>query len=76
MKQLFIISGFEVAGTYEEAPDNAVKLETAAIVITKAEGETCERCWIVTPEVGQDPEHSTLCQRCSDVVKENYTHLA
>jgi isoleucyl-tRNA synthetase len=76
MNQLFIISGFEVAGTYEEAPDNAIKLETAAIVVTKAEGETCERCWIVTPEVGQDPEHSTLCQRCADVVKENYTHLA
>jgi len=76
MKQLFIISGFEVAGTYEEAPENAVKLETAAIVITKAEGETCERCWIVTPEVGQDSEHPTLCPRCAEVVKENYTHLA
>lgn len=74
MKQLFIISGFEVAGTYEEAPENAVKLETAAIVVTKAEGETCERCWIVTPEVGQDPEHPTLCPRCAEVVKENYTH--
>ncbi len=73
MKQLFIISGFEVAGTYEEAPENAVKLETAAIVITKAEGETCERCWIVTPEVGQDPEHPTLCPRCAEVVKANYT---
>jgi isoleucyl-tRNA synthetase len=76
MNQLFIISGFEVAGTYVEAPENAIKLETAAIVVTKAEGETCERCWIVTPEVGQDPDHSTLCQRCADVVKENYTHLA
>ncbi|MEH7075031.1 isoleucine--tRNA ligase [Neobacillus drentensis] len=74
MKQLFIISGFEVAGTYEEAPENAVKLETAAIVVTKAEGETCERCWIVTPEVGQDHEHPTLCPRCAEVVKENYTH--
>ncbi|MBV7503807.1 isoleucine--tRNA ligase [Bacillus sp. sid0103] len=74
MKQLFIISGFEVAGTYEEAPENAVKLETAAIVVTKAEGETCERCWIVTPEVGQDPEHPTLCPRCAEVVKANYTH--
>ncbi|MCM2533483.1 isoleucine--tRNA ligase [Neobacillus pocheonensis] len=75
VKQLFIISGFEVAGVYEDAPENAIKLETAAILVTKAEGETCERCWIVTPEVGQDPEHKTLCLRCADVVKENYTHL-
>ncbi|MEO2074973.1 MAG: isoleucine--tRNA ligase [Bacillus sp. (in: firmicutes)] len=76
LKQLFIVSGFEVAGTYEEAPENALKLEGAAIVVTKAEGETCERCWIVTPEVGQDAEHETLCPRCAEVVKENYSHLA
>jgi isoleucyl-tRNA synthetase len=76
LKQLFIVSGFEVGGTYEEAPENAVKLETAAIVVTKAEGETCERCWVVTPDVGTDADHKTLCSRCSEVVKEHYSHLA
>ncbi|MFF2445921.1 isoleucine--tRNA ligase [Neobacillus sp. NPDC058068] len=76
LKQLFIVSGFEVAGTYDEAPENALKLETSAIVVTKAEGETCERCWIVSTEIGQDSEHSTLCPRCAEVVKENYSHLA
>jgi isoleucyl-tRNA synthetase len=76
MQQLFIISGFEVAGSYDQAPENAIKLDTAAIVVTKAEGETCERCWVVTPEVGKDSEHPTLCLRCAEVVKENYTHLA
>ena len=73
LNQLFIVSGFEVAGSYEDAPEYALKLETAAIVVTKAEGETCERCWIVTPDVGQEPEHKTLCPRCAEVVKENYT---
>lgn len=76
LKQLFIVSGFEVAGAYDEAPEEALKLDTAAIVVTKAEGETCERCWVVTPDVGQDAEHSTLCPRCAHVVKENYSHLA
>ncbi|MDF2789603.1 MAG: ileS, partial [Neobacillus sp.] len=76
VQQLFIISGFEVAGSYDQAPENAIKLDTAAIVVTKAEGETCERCWVVTPEVGKDTEHPTLCPRCAEVVKGNYTHLA
>lgn len=76
LKQLFIVSGFEVAGTYDQAPENAIKLDTAAIVVTKAEGDTCERCWVVTPDVGQDAEHPTLCPRCAHVVKENYSHLA
>lgn len=72
LSQLFIVSGFEVAGGYNQAPDNAIKLENAAIVVTKAEGETCERCWVVTPEVGQVEDHPTLCPRCATVVKENY----
>jgi isoleucyl-tRNA synthetase len=74
--QLFIVSGFEVAGFYDQAPENAIKLDTAAIVVSKAEGETCERCWVVTPEVGKISEHPTLCPRCAEVVKENYSHLA
>jgi isoleucyl-tRNA synthetase len=72
LSQLFIVSGFEVAGSYDQAPENAIKLDNAAIVVTKAEGETCERCWVVTPEVGKVEEHPTLCTRCATVVKENY----
>ena len=71
MKQLFIVSAFEVAGTLEQAPESALNLETAAIVVTKAEGETCERCWVVSKEVGTNPEHPTLCPRCASVVKES-----
>jgi isoleucyl-tRNA synthetase len=76
LQQLLIVSAFEVAGVYEDAPENAVRLEHAAIVVSKAEGETCERCWTVTPHVGKVEEHPTLCPRCAEVVKENYSHLA
>ncbi|KRG13540.1 isoleucine--tRNA ligase [Lederbergia galactosidilytica] len=72
MKQLFIVSDFAIGGSIDEAPDTALKLEHGAIVVEKAEGDTCERCWIVTPEVGQDSDHPTLCPRCASVVKENY----
>ncbi|MCJ8006196.1 isoleucine--tRNA ligase [Lederbergia wuyishanensis] len=72
MNQLFIVSGFEVAGSMEDAPSNALKLNHAAIIVEKAEGETCERCWVVTPDVGKDSDHPTLCPRCAKVVKEDY----
>src|SRR5690606_39091997 len=62
--QLFIVSDYELAGDYEEAPENALKLDNAAVLVTKAEGETCERCWVVTTEVGKDDSHPTLCPRC------------
>ncbi|MBW7458433.1 hypothetical protein K0U00_30775 [Paenibacillus sepulcri] len=34
-----------------------------------AEGEKCERCWNVTPLVGLDADHPTLCPRCAAVMK-------
>ncbi|KAB7669245.1 isoleucine--tRNA ligase [Bacillus sp. B1-b2] len=73
LKQLFIVSGFEVAGEYHLAPESALKLENAAIVVEKADGETCERCWTVTTDVGTVEEHPTLCARCATVVNENYS---
>jgi isoleucyl-tRNA synthetase len=73
LKQIFIVSGFEIAGTYEEAPAEAQKFEKVAIVVKQAEGETCERCWVVTPTVGEDKDHPTLCPRCAKVVKEHYS---
>ncbi|MGE7760737.1 isoleucine--tRNA ligase [Peribacillus sp. NPDC097895] len=73
-EQLFIVSEFEIAGDVASAPSEAVKLEDIAILVTKAEGETCERCWNVSKEVGQVEEHPTLCPRCATVVKEHYVN--
>ncbi|WAA10650.1 isoleucine--tRNA ligase [Fervidibacillus albus] len=68
--QIFIVSDFEVAGRYEDAPEKALRLEKAAVLVTKADGETCERCWVVSPNVGEDPDHPTLCPRCASIVKQ------
>lgn len=72
LKQLFIVSGFAIGGSYEEAPENAQVFDQVKIVVGVAEGETCDRCWVVTPTVGEDSDHPTLCTRCASVVKENY----
>ena len=58
-----------------EAPADAVTLEHASILVTKADGETCERCWNVTEEVGQVEEHPTLCTRCATVSKMSIIHI-
>ncbi|KMK96583.1 isoleucine--tRNA ligase [Rossellomorea marisflavi] len=76
LKQLFIVSAFEIGGRASEAPAEALSLGANSIVVEKAEGETCERCWTVSPRVGEDQDHPTLCPRCAAVVKENYSHLA
>ncbi|MCI5059864.1 MAG: isoleucine--tRNA ligase [Alphaproteobacteria bacterium] len=37
-----------------------------SVTFAKAEGDKCQRCWKVLPEVSGHPEH--LCQRCDHVV--------
>ncbi|TYS91069.1 isoleucine--tRNA ligase [Rossellomorea aquimaris] len=75
LKQLFIVSAFEIGGSLSEAPEHALSLGENNIVVEKAEGETCDRCWVVTTTVGEDKDHPTLCTRCASVVKESYSHL-
>lgn len=73
LKQLFIVSGFKLAGNYEDAPQDAHTCDKVKITVKPAEGETCERCWVVTTDVGENENHKTLCTRCAAIVDEHYT---
>ncbi len=68
-----IVSSFKV----EEDPSekDAVVLESEElkglkVVVRKASGGKCERCWQRKPEVGSSSEYPELCKRCERVVKE------
>jgi isoleucyl-tRNA synthetase len=53
------------------APADAFRLPdvpNAAAVFHHAEGDKCARCWMILPEVGQNPRHPELCNRCSDAI--------
>lgn len=69
--QLSIVSQFFIAGSKENAPEEALVLDKTALVVEKADGEKCERCWTISETVGTSENHPTLCKRCADVV-ENY----
>ena len=43
--------------------------EALSIVVDKAEGEKCERCWHYLPDVGSNSAHPCLCARCIDNVE-------
>jgi len=54
-----------------EVPMGAFTLPDVAgvgVVINNAEGQKCERCWQILPEVGQKKDHPHLCYRCYNVV--------
>ncbi|UED81254.1 isoleucine--tRNA ligase [Lysinibacillus sp. CD3-6] len=69
--QLSIVSNFGVA-PIESAPAEALALEHVSIVVEKATGEKCERCWSISATVGANDAHPTVCARCAEVVEKYY----
>ena len=61
------------AGTVQVAtpPADAFTLPDVpgiGVRVRRAEGDKCQRCWRILPEVGADPAHRDLCRRCADAV--------
>jgi len=44
-------------------------MEGLVIVVGKAEGGKCERCWHYSTYVGKDHEHPAICDRCVEALK-------
>jgi isoleucyl-tRNA synthetase len=71
---LFNVSAVRLAGTapaegsvlYES--QDIPGLALAVVPAQRLGWKKCERCWTWSPEVGADPRHPTLCERCLPVV--------
>ena len=68
LETVFIVSDIEVVDSSDDNFTAAEEIENLKIKITHADGEKCERCWKYD-DLGTDPEHPTLCPRCTGVLK-------
>ncbi|WP_376877237.1 isoleucine--tRNA ligase [Albirhodobacter sp. R86504] len=67
-KDLCITSALTL--TTDPAPSEAFRLPEVAgvaVVFEMAEGEKCERCWKILPDVGTH-SHAKTCKRCNDAL--------
>ncbi len=69
MAEISITSSLDVVSGL--APEGAYTVEEVAgvgVVVARAEGEKCQRCWRVLTEVGHHPQAPETCDRCADAV--------
>ncbi|MBI4842780.1 MAG: isoleucine--tRNA ligase [Nitrospirae bacterium] len=67
---LFISSAVEL-NDFDNLPEDARKssaIEGLAIMIEKADGNKCERCWNWSVTVGNDSAHPQICAKCSNAL--------
>jgi isoleucyl-tRNA synthetase len=61
LKSIFIVSSVTLHQTKDQKEVRAV--------VSRAEGEKCERCWNYDVSVGHHPEHQAICQRCVEAIQ-------
>ncbi|MGD9677891.1 MAG: isoleucine--tRNA ligase [Vulcanibacillus sp.] len=71
LDKLFIVSHVNVKSL--PAPVEAISLGELKVIVTQAKGEKCERCWTVSPEVGDNIDN--LCPKCAEIVREHYSYI-
>ena len=71
LEEIFITSGHRLVVGDPPADPALFRLPDVpdvAVAFAAADGEKCQRCWKVLPEVGQHAAHPGLCGRCADAV--------
>ncbi|MFS1513455.1 isoleucine--tRNA ligase [Chengkuizengella sp. SCS-71B] len=61
LNELFIVSAVSIQEPSEIE-------EIIQVKVSVAEGDKCERCWMVTTDVGEESAHPTLCKRCASII--------
>lgn len=66
----FIVSQVEIVSVSNISQGLSEDFKDLQILIEKADGEKCSRCWNYFDQLGSDSSHATLCSRCTSIVKE------
>jgi len=64
LKDLFIVSQVTLADLPPTEAQKSAEVEGLSILIQRAAGQKCERCWVYDPKVGEQADLPTLCPRC------------
>ena len=68
LAEMCIVSGVEIKDIAEKTPSSMnFEEEDIFVDISLAEGDKCQRCWTILPEVKDNQDH--LCSRCDNVWK-------
>jgi isoleucyl-tRNA synthetase len=68
--EAFLPTLFGVSAVRLEDVVPAADGATAEVVVTRAAGTKCERCWRIVPEVSAALDRTGLCPRCVDALAE------
>lgn len=72
LEELFIVSQVHLYQASDQPEGDTVEGDGLRVKIKPAEGKKCQRCWMISPSVGQNDQHPDLCDRCADIVEKHF----
>lgn len=75
LDQWLIVSNVTLHEPGTAPAEGAVRFDGLHVKVRRADGEKCERCWIISPEVGRDPDYPDICRRCATTVRAHYADV-
>lgn len=67
LRAICIVSRLDLVEELSDGYDGTV-VEGLKVLVEKAPGEKCERCWCYSEELGSNAEHPTICPKCTAAV--------
>lgn len=72
LRQILIVSDLEIKSEDMATVEQATDVEGLSIKVERAAGDTCERCRIISTEVGTNADAPNLCNRCYEIVATHF----
>jgi isoleucyl-tRNA synthetase len=70
LRSIFIVSEAGIRkGKAEADAYESEELEGLQVLVGKADGVKCERCWVYDRTVGSIEQHPNICRRCNDALE-------
>ncbi|MBC7327236.1 isoleucine--tRNA ligase [bacterium] len=69
LSDILITSNAEYHPIEEGAELDNSQVEDIKVVVRKAKGRKCARCWQIKESVGEDAEYPDLCERCASILR-------
>jgi len=66
LTQIFIVSQVKMTEDKSVITEKSGerKFSGIEILVSEAKGEKCERCWMISTDIGKNSEHPAICGRC------------
>jgi len=68
LQDFFIVSQVELVSSLPAEAYRSPELEGLNILVSRAKGKKCERCWIYDPRTGESTDYPSVCPRCRDAL--------